>query len=221
MGPALHLIAKVKWERDNDSADTEQLWEAWRHRHFLDADTFLIQRPPSGPRVTIWLSENKFCPPCRSLVVTQNPWKLIPNSRLCIRDRTGDHFTSRAPRDYWRQNGQRVASWHWFACMQESNKIKINESFCWAKVMEMSRLAHESFLLTNSRRWSIKSGGCHENMVQNPHENAPNKFRVQASHSIAGTAAHLRDYEGAGSSAPITMQRRCLFKQFDVVTPPR
>lgn len=72
LGHVLSLIAKVKWECDNDSADTEQLWEASRRRRFLDADTFLIQRPPSGSRVTIPLSENTFCPPWRPLVVTQN-----------------------------------------------------------------------------------------------------------------------------------------------------
>lgn len=55
-----HLIAKVKWECDNDSSDMEQLREASHHWHFLDADTFLIQRPPSGSEVTVLLAENTF-----------------------------------------------------------------------------------------------------------------------------------------------------------------
>lgn len=89
-GHVLPLIAKVKWECDNDSADTEQLWEASWHRRFLDADTFLIQRSPSGSRVTIPLSENTFCPPWRPLVVTQNlhTWPYGPSQSLYVQHTT-------------------------------------------------------------------------------------------------------------------------------------
>lgn len=62
MGHVLHLIAKVKWECDNDSADREQLREASQHWRFLDADTFLIQKASQWLQSDYFTAENEFPP---------------------------------------------------------------------------------------------------------------------------------------------------------------
>lgn len=110
VGRVLHLIAKVKWECDNDSVDTEQLREASQHWQFLDADTFLIQRPPRGSEVTISLSEKKFSPPCGALIVTWNLQKPIPNIRLCRDDHTDDP-------SLYIQHAKRMMAPPWPACL--------------------------------------------------------------------------------------------------------
>lgn len=84
VGSALHLIAKVKWECDNDSTDTEQLREASQHWHFLDVDTFRLQKASQ------WLRSDCFTV---RKVFLLSAWschfkKPISNIRLCIGDHT-------------------------------------------------------------------------------------------------------------------------------------
>lgn len=149
------------------------------------------------------------------------------------------HFTSSTPREWWCQHGQRV--WQPISILLRhqqqvvSHKVwrlpwkhALHGSSCPfpvkrpTTIIKIIRWNLNTFRATTTKKKKkVPSHSCN-NTALNLHENTQKQtwkvmFRVQASHGISRTAAHLGDCASVGSERvqmSVSIDRCCLLKHF-------